>query len=102
MIRPAVDWQARAASKHYSDIRYDFAEGIARIVINRPERRNAFRPETVTQLIDAMHQAQFDAQVGVIILTGAGDEAFCSGGDQTVRGDDGGYHDEFGTPRVLY
>ena len=90
MIRPALDWQPRAASKAYSDIRYEFAEGIASIVINRPDRRNAFRPETVGQLIDATHQAQFDPQVGVIILSGAGHEAFCSGGDQTVRGDYGG------------
>lgn len=100
MIRPALDWQARAASKTYSDIRYEFAEGIASIVINRPERRNAFRPETVAQLIDATHLAQFDPQVGVIILSGAGHEAFCSGGDQTVRGDDGGYHDESGMPHL--
>ncbi|MBE2258335.1 MAG: 1,4-dihydroxy-2-naphthoyl-CoA synthase [Candidatus Accumulibacter sp.] len=100
MIRSALDWQARAADTPYSDIRYDFAEGIARIVINRPERRNAFRPETIEQLIDAMHRAQFDPQVGVIILGGAGHQAFCSGGDQTVRGDDGGYHDEAGMPHL--
>ncbi|WP_313953634.1 1,4-dihydroxy-2-naphthoyl-CoA synthase [Accumulibacter sp.] len=100
MIRSALDWQPRVAGNAYSDIRYDFAEGIARIVINRPERRNAFRPETVAQLIDATHQAQFDPAVGVIILTGAGHQAFCSGGDQTVRGDDGGYHDESGMPHL--
>lgn len=99
-IRPALDWQPRAAAAGYSDITYDFAEGIARIAINRPHKRNAFRPETVEQLIDAMHRAQFDREVGVIILTGAGHEAFCSGGDQTVRGDDGGYHDEAGTPHL--
>jgi len=97
MIRPALDWQPRAA---YSDITCDFAEGIARIAINRPEKHNAFRPETVQQLIDAMHRAQHDPAVGVIVLTGAGHEAFCSGGDQTVRGDDGGYHDERGTPHL--
>jgi naphthoate synthase len=97
MNAPTPFWQAR---QEYSDIRYDFAEGIARIAINRPEKRNAFRPETVEQLIDAMHRAQFDREVGVIILTGVGDQAFCSGGDQTVRGDDGGYHDESGTPHL--
>ena len=100
MIRPALDWQPRVADATYSDIRYDAAEGIARIVINRPERRNAFRPETVEQLIDAMHRAQFDAAIGVIVLTGAGHLAFCSGGDQFVRGDDGGYHDEAGMPHL--
>jgi naphthoate synthase len=97
MIRSTLDWQARA---EYSDITCDFAEGIARIAINRPEKHNAFRPETITQLIDAMHKAQFDPEVGAIILTGAGHAAFCSGGDQTVRGDDGGYHDERGTPHL--
>jgi naphthoate synthase len=97
MICPTLDWQTRA---EYSDITCDFAEGIARIAINRPEKHNAFRPETITQLIDAMHKAQFDPEVGVIILTGTGDAAFCSGGDQTVRGDDGGYHDERGTPHL--
>jgi len=100
MIRPALDWQPGVADDTYSDIRYDTADGIARIVINRPERRNAFRPETIVQLIDAMHRAHFDAAIGVIILTGAGHLAFCSGGDQFVRGDDGGYHDEAGTPHL--
>lgn len=103
MIRTALDWKPRLATANdsgYSDIAYDFAEGIARIAINRPEKRNAFRPETVMQLIDAMHRAQFDPEVGVIVLTGAGHEAFCSGGDQTVRGDDGGYHDTQGTPHL--
>ena len=103
MIRTALDWKPRLATADdsgYSDIAYDFAEGIARIAINRPEKRNAFRPETVMQLIDAMHRAQFDPEVGVIVLTGAGHEAFCSGGDQTVRGDDGGYHDTQGTPHL--
>jgi naphthoate synthase len=100
MIRSALDWQPRAGADAYSDITYDFADGIARIAINRPEKHNAFRPETVQQLIDAMHKAQFDPEIGVIVLTGAGDQAFCSGGDQTVRGDDGGYHDERGTPHL--
>ena len=73
----------------YSDILYETAEGIAKISINRPERRNAFRPETVKQLIDAFHRAHHDNAIGAIILTGAGTEAFCSGGDQKLRGDEG-------------
>ncbi len=89
-------WQPQAI---YSDILYDAAEGIARITINRPGRRNAFRPETVTQLIDAFHRAHHDNAIGAIILTGAGSEAFCSGGDQTVRGNEG-YIDEGGTPHL--
>ena len=89
-------WQPQAI---YSDIIYDAAEGIARITINRPGRRNAFRPETVTQLIDAFHRAHHDNAIGAIILTGAGNEAFCSGGDQTVRGNEG-YIDEGGTPHL--
>ncbi|PKO33768.1 MAG: 1,4-dihydroxy-2-naphthoyl-CoA synthase [Betaproteobacteria bacterium HGW-Betaproteobacteria-7] len=94
MSTPA--WQKQ---HDYSDILYDTAEGIARITINRPARRNAFRPETVSQLIDAFHRAHHDNAVGVIILTGTGDEAFCSGGDQTVRGAEG-YIDEGGTPHL--
>jgi naphthoate synthase len=89
-------WQHQAT---YSDILYDAAEGIARITINRPERRNAFRPETVKQLIDAFHRAHHDNAIGAIILTGAGSEAFCSGGDQKVRGAEG-YIDEGGTPHL--
>ncbi|KAF4513737.1 UNVERIFIED_CONTAM: hypothetical protein B566_EDAN011656 [Ephemera danica] len=92
--RPA--WQSQA---DYSDILYDGAEGIARITINRPARRNAFRPETVRQLIDAFHRAHHDNAIGAIILTGTGSEAFCSGGDQTVRGSEG-YIDEGGTPHL--
>ncbi|MFZ5556103.1 MAG: 1,4-dihydroxy-2-naphthoyl-CoA synthase [Pseudomonadota bacterium] len=84
----------------YGDILYQTAEGIAKITINRPEVHNAFRPETVKELIDAFHRAHLDAQIGVVILTGAGTEAFCSGGDQRVRGDDGGYHDAAGTPHL--
>ncbi|MBL0354879.1 MAG: enoyl-CoA hydratase/isomerase family protein [Dechloromonas sp.] len=65
---------------------YDATEGIARITIDRPEQRNTFRPETVKQLIDAVHHAHHDNAIGVIIMTGAGTEAFCPGGDQTVSG----------------
>ena len=96
MIRTALDWQARQS---YSDIRYEFAEGIARITINRPKKRNAFRPETIKQLIDAFHRAQYDSEVGAIILTGEGPDAFCSGGDQSVRGAEG-YIDEGGMPHL--
>ena len=73
----------------YSDIIYERAEGIAKITINRPQVRNAFRPETLTQLQEAFNIARDDDSVGVIIFTGAGTEAFCSGGDVMVRGDDG-------------
>lgn len=82
------------------DLLYDHSEGIARITINRPEVRNAFRPETVKELIKAFTHAHLDAKIGVIILTGAGSDAFCSGGDQRIRGDDGGYHDDQGTAHL--
>ena len=79
----------------YADIRYETgvgdAAGIAKITINRPEVRNAFRPETVVELSDAFTRAREDLDVGVIILTGEGPDAFCSGGDQRVRGQSGGY-----------
>jgi naphthoate synthase len=76
----------------YSDIRYELSSpvpGIAKITINRPEVRNAFRPQTVIELSDAFTRAREDLTVGVIILTGEGPDAFCSGGDQRVRGDSG-------------
>jgi len=85
-IRPAADWQAAG---DYEDIRYETADGIAKITIDRPEVRNAFRPETVIELSDAFNRAREDTAVGVIILTGEGPLAFCSGGDQRVRGDAG-------------
>ncbi len=81
-----VDWKR---SGEYEDIVYETAEGIAKITINRPERHNAFRPTTLFELREAFNLAQEDTEVGVIILTGAGDRAFCSGGDQKIRGDDG-------------
>jgi naphthoate synthase len=86
MIRSAADWQAAA---EYEDIRYEIADGIAKITIDRPEVRNAFRPETVIELSDAFNRAREDSGVGVIVLTGEGPHAFCSGGDQRVRGDAG-------------
>jgi naphthoate synthase len=85
-IEPALDWQPAG---EYTDIRYEVAEGIAKITIDRPEVRNAFRPETVMELSDAFERAREDTSVGVIILTGEGPLAFCSGGDQRVRGDTG-------------
>jgi naphthoate synthase len=86
-----VSWTS--ASGEYTDIRYeksgDPIPGIAKITIDRPEVRNAFRPQTLFQLRDAFTRAQDDPEVGVIVLTGQGPDAFCSGGDQRIRGDDG-------------
>ncbi len=83
------------AAGEYTDIRYELATGedagIAKITIDRPEVRNAFRPETVLEISDALERAREDQDVGVIILTGEGPDAFCSGGDQRVRGSRGGY-----------
>jgi naphthoate synthase len=79
-------WKASGA---YRDIRYETAEGIAKITINRPEVRNAFRPQTLAELSRAFDVARDDPDVGAIILTGEGPLAFCSGGDQRIRGDDG-------------
>ena len=73
----------------YSDIRYEVGEGIAKLTICRPERRNAFRPRTLFELTDAFNLARDNPDVGVIILCGEGPDAFCSGGDQKIRGDDG-------------
>ncbi len=94
----SVIWEPAA---EYEDIRYELSSGddwddpsyakIAKITINRPEVRNAFRPETVVELMDAFERAREDSGVGVIILTGEGPLAFCSGGDQRVRGSRGGY-----------
>ncbi|HEY5429221.1 MAG TPA: 1,4-dihydroxy-2-naphthoyl-CoA synthase [Solirubrobacteraceae bacterium] len=83
------------AGGEYTDIRYELATGadagIAKITIDRPEVRNAFRPETIVEISDALERAREDQDVGVIILTGEGPDAFCSGGDQRVRGSRGGY-----------
>ena len=83
----------------YEDIYYDTLEGIAKITINRPEVRNAFRPRTLFELAAAFERARDDPAIGVVILTGEGPDAFCSGGDQKVRGDDG-YKDEQGVGRL--
>ncbi|MDD3448636.1 MAG: 1,4-dihydroxy-2-naphthoyl-CoA synthase [Gammaproteobacteria bacterium] len=93
-----MDWNT-VDTLNFEDILYQQAEGIARIAINRPEVHNAFRPETVRELIDAFHHAHHDPGVGVIILTGTGDRAFCSGGDQRVRGEEG-YRDGGGTQHL--
>lgn len=89
----SVDWKTAG---EYTDIKYHKAEGIARITINRPEVRNAFRPKTVMDMADALNDARYDEEVGVIILTGEGEKAFCSGGDQKIRGDHGYKDDEGG------
>ena len=73
----------------YQDVRYETAEGIAKITICRPEVRNAFRPQTLFELSQGFEVARDDPDVGVVIFTGEGPDAFCSGGDQRVRGDDG-------------
>jgi len=101
-VNDTFEWRS---AKDYEDILYEKAwlddapEGIAKITINRPEVRNAFRPETVQELRDAFERVRDDAEVGVIILTGAGDLAFCSGGDQRVRGQ-AGYVGGDGVPRL--
>jgi len=78
-IRVALDWEPRG---EWSDIRYEVAEGIAKITINRPEVRNAFRPKTVIEMRKALDEARDDPTIGAIIFTGEGKDAFCSGGDQ--------------------
>lgn len=79
-------WESRG---EFEDISYEVAEGIAKITICRPEKRNAFRPQTLFELTDAFTRARDDLSVGVIVLTGQGPDAFCSGGDQKIRGNDG-------------
>ncbi len=96
-----MDWNK---VKDYKDIIYEKGDGIARVTINRPEKRNAFRPETVTEMIEAFSDARDDSSIGVVFLTGAGPHsdgkyAFCAGGDQSVRGK-AGYLDESGMPRL--
>ena len=91
-----MEWKPEG---EYTDIRYETADGIAKITINRPEVRNAFRPQTLFELSRAFEVARDDPAIGVIVFTGEGPEAFCSGGDQRVRGDDG-YKDEKGIGRL--
>jgi naphthoate synthase len=89
-IVSACEW---VSAGDYGDIRYEHSSGddagIAKITINRPHKRNAFRPQTLFEISDALNKARDDDSIGVIILTGQGDWAFCSGGDQMIRGDDG-------------
>jgi naphthoate synthase len=87
--RTIPKWQIGTGGENFVDIRYQVAEGMAKITINRPEVRNAFRPQTLFELAKAFDLARDNDQVGVIIFTGEGNEAFCSGGDINVRGDDG-------------
>ena len=94
-------WKAAGS---YSDILYHKADGIAKVTINRPEKRNAFRPETISQMIEAFGDARDDQRIGVVLLTGAGPHtdgkyAFCAGGDQSVRGS-AGYVGNDGVPRL--
>jgi naphthoate synthase len=91
-----MDWKR---SGSYGDIVYETADGIAKITIDRPEVRNAFRPTTLFELADAFNVARDDPGIGVVLFTGRGTEAFCSGGDQRVRGDDG-YVDDQGIGRL--
>lgn len=85
-----VNWAAVPGFEHFEDVRYEHSQdGIAKVTIDRPHVHNAFRPQTLIEISDALTHAREDAAVGVIILTGAGDRAFCSGGDQNVRGDTG-------------
>ena len=91
-----VSWEK---VRSYEEIIYEKYNGIAKITINRPEKRNAFTPRTVNEMIDAFADARDDSSIGVIVLTGAGEKAFCSGGDQSVRGH-GGYVGEDQVPRL--
>lgn len=96
-----INWQT---AKTYEDILYEKADGIAKITINRPQVRNAFRPKTIVEMYDAFCDAREDTRIGVVLLTGKGPHtdgkyAFCAGGDQSVRGK-AGYIDEAGTPRL--
>jgi naphthoate synthase len=94
-----MEWQS-IPGLEFEDVLYEQGGGIAKITINRPQVRNAFRPETVNELARAFLHAHMDPAVGAIILTGAGEQAFCSGGDQKVRGDEGGYRDAEGVQHL--
>jgi naphthoate synthase len=97
-IRPGADWKP-VTPDGFTDVTYETAEGIAKITICRPEVRNAFRPRTLFELRDAFEIARDDPEIGVVVFTGDGPDAFCSGGDQRVRGDDG-YRDDQGIGRL--
>ncbi len=91
-----INWES---IQQYTDIRFERFEGIAKITINRPEVRNAFRPLTVNEMRDALQVARQDSKIGVVVLTGEGEKAFCSGGDQRIRGE-AGYKDESGAEHL--
>jgi len=93
------EWKTDALAEEFGDVKYEKWNGIAKITINRPEVRNAFRPQTLFELQAAFEDAREDTEVGVVILTGEGDKAFCSGGDQRIRGEEG-YIGEDGVPRL--
>ena len=95
-MKLSYDWQP---VKEYKEILFHSYQGIARISINRPKVHNAFTPQTVNEMIDAMYICREDTQIGVVILTGEGGKAFCSGGDQNVKGR-GGYVGADGVPRL--
>jgi naphthoate synthase len=87
--REIPQWATAPGGEDFVDIKYQMGDGIAKITINRPQVRNAFRPQTIIELMEAFNLARDNEEVGVIIFTGEGTEAFCSGGDISVRGDDG-------------
>ncbi len=91
-----INWEK---IKEFNEIRFEYCEGIGKITINRPHKRNAFTPLTVQEMIEAMTHCRYDDKIGVVVLTGEGTEAFCSGGDQSVRGH-GGYVGNDGVPRL--
>jgi naphthoate synthase len=91
-----IKWEQKGI---YEDILVDYYEGITKITINRPEVRNAFRPQTISELSDAFKKAAEDEETGVVLFRGAGEKAFCSGGDQKIRGH-GGYNDQSGNPSL--
>ena len=105
IVRPVIKVGAMSAqwttAREYTDIKYETTDdgSIAKITINRPQVRNAFRPQTVHEMLNALNAAHEDPKVGVVILTGEGPDAFCSGGDQKVRGN-AGYIGEDGVPRL--
>ena len=96
MSKKQYNWEA---VKPYEEIKFDFCEGVGRITINRPRYRNAFTPRTVSEMIDAMNICREDSKIKVVVLTGEGDKAFCSGGDQNYK-TLGGYKDDSGIPRL--
>ena len=98
VIRPGAEWKPQTPDG-FTDVTYETSGGIAKITICRPEVRNAFRPRTLFELRDAFEIARDDPEVGVVLFTGEGPDAFCSGGDQRVRGDDG-YRDDKGIGRL--